>query len=125
LILFAAAALLLPIGGGTPVLRLIRGFVRTPALTIAATLCIAIGVAATTAVATLANAILLRPMPYPDADRMYRIWVEEPGVDPRIWLSIPEAQRIQPSDVIDRVLTTARVRSPFIRVARNGFAAKE
>ena len=56
-----------------PILRLFRGLVRTPALTIAATLCIAIGVAATTAVATLANAVLLRPVPFPDAERLFRI----------------------------------------------------
>lgn len=101
-----------------PLMRLCRGLVRTPALTVAATLCIAIGVAATTAVATLANAVLLRPAPFPDADRLYRIWLEEHGVDSRVWLSIPEARDIQPSDVFEQVLATARVRA--IAVHRDG-----
>ena len=56
-----------------PFMPLVRGLVRTPALTIASTVCIAIGVAATTAVATLASAVLLRPVPFPDAERLYRI----------------------------------------------------
>jgi putative ABC transport system permease protein len=94
-----------------PSTRLVRGLVRTPALTVAATVCIAIGVAATTAVATLANAVILRPVPFPDADRLYRIWLEEPGIDSRVWLSIPEALEIQPSDLFEQVLPTARVRA--------------
>ena len=97
---------------------LFRGLARTPALTAAATLCIAIGIAATTAVATLANAVILRPVPFPEADRLHRIWLEEPGVDPRVWLSIPEALEITPSDVIEQALPTARIRA--IAVHRDG-----
>ena len=89
---------------------LLRGLVRTPALTIAATLCTAIGVAATTAVATLANSVLLRPVPFPDADRLVRVWLEEPGVDPRISLSIPESRDLQRLPVFDQAFATARVR---------------
>lgn len=90
-------------------LRLLRGLVRSPALTIAATLCTAVGVAATTAVATLANAVLLRPVPFPDADRLVRIWLEEPGIDPRFSLSIPESRDLR-LPVFEQVFATARVR---------------
>jgi putative ABC transport system permease protein len=89
---------------------LVRGLVRSPALTIAATLCTAIGVAATTAVATLANSVLLRPVPFPDADRLVRVWLEEPGVDPRVSLSIPESRDLQQLPVFEQAFATARVR---------------
>ncbi len=99
-------------------LRLLRGMFRAPALTVAATLCIAIGIAATTAVTTLANAVLLRPVPFPDADRLVRVWLEEPGVDPRVSLSIPEARELMDVDVFEHVLPTARV--PAVAVHRDG-----
>jgi putative ABC transport system permease protein len=89
---------------------IVRGLVRSPALTIAATLCTAIGVAATTAVATLANTVLLRPVPFPDADRLVRIWLEEPGVDPRVSLSIPESRLLQALPAFEQAFATARVR---------------
>lgn len=82
-----------------------------PALTVAATLCIAIGIAATTAVTTLANAVLLRPVPFPDADRLVRVWLEAPGVDPRVSPSIPEARELMDVDVFEHVLPTACVRA--------------
>lgn len=98
------------ISGTMSLKPLLRGLVRSPSLTIAATLCAAIGVAATTAVATLANAVLLRPVPFPDADRLVRVWLEEPGVDPRLSLSIPESRDLHQLPVFEQAFATARVR---------------
>lgn len=88
----------------------LRGLLRSPDLSLAATLCIALGAAATTSVATLANAVLVRPVPFPDADRLLRVWLEEPGV-PRVSLSIPESREIHGLAAFDKVLATARVRA--------------
>jgi hypothetical protein len=52
--------------------------------------CLALGAAATSAVATLVGALLLRPLPFPEADRLVRLWFEERDVSSRISLSIPE-----------------------------------
>jgi predicted permease len=52
----------------------VRGLVRSPGFAIAAILTLAIGIGATTAIVTLANALLLRPLPYRDADRLVHIW---------------------------------------------------
>jgi hypothetical protein len=36
------------------------------------------------------SAALLRPVPFPEGDRLVRLWFEEPGVRKRIALSIPD-----------------------------------
>jgi hypothetical protein len=52
-------------------LRLLR---RTPGFTFAAMLALALGIGATTAVFTLLDRVVLRPLPYPDADRLLMAW---------------------------------------------------
>jgi predicted permease len=47
-----------------------RGFVRQPAITFLAVLMLSLGVAASTAVFTLADGVFLRPLPFPDANRL-------------------------------------------------------
>ena len=96
----------------------IRSLTRSPGLALAAIVCIALGGAATTAVATLADAALLRPVPFPEAARLTRVWLDEPGVDSRVSLSIPEAKELEGSGAFDRVLITARVRA--VVLLRNG-----
>jgi predicted permease len=51
--------------------RLLR---RSPGFTIAAVLALALGVGATTAVFTLLDRVVLRPLPYPSPDRLTMIW---------------------------------------------------
>jgi len=47
---------------------------RTPAFSIPAVLTLAIGIGASTAVFSLVQAFLLRPLPYPDASRLVMVW---------------------------------------------------
>lgn len=51
----------------------LRTFRRMPAFTAVATITLALGIGATTAMFTLVNSILLRPLPYPQSDRLVRI----------------------------------------------------
>jgi predicted permease len=89
----------------------IRGVLRSKGLSLAATMCIGLGAAATMSVATLANAVLLREPPFPDAHRLVRVWLDEQGVDPRLMLSIPESREVRALPVFDRAIGTARVRA--------------
>src|SRR4030095_11481639 len=51
---------------------------RTPSLAVAVVSVLALGVGATTAIFSIVNAVLLRPLPFEEADRLVRIFVR-PG----------------------------------------------
>ena len=57
-----------------------RGFARMPAFTGAAVLSIALGIGVNSAVFSVASALLLRPLPYRDADRLVILWNRSPGL---------------------------------------------
>ncbi|MEM9557203.1 MAG: ADOP family duplicated permease [Acidobacteriota bacterium] len=60
----------------------VRGIRRQPGFTALAALTLALGLGATVAVASLIQALLLRPLPFPEADRLVRIMAykgAEPG----------------------------------------------
>jgi hypothetical protein len=92
------------------ILDALRSYRRSPGLALAAVLCLALGAAATSAVGTLISALLIRPLPFPDADRLVRIWFTEANGDTRVSLSIPEFDDFKPARSFDAFLGTARVR---------------
>ena len=51
----------------------IRGLRKSPGFTLVSVLTLAIGIGATTAVFSVINGILLRPLPYPDQDRLVAV----------------------------------------------------
>src|SRR5580698_9087025 len=57
-------------------LRLLR---RTPVFTAAALLTLAIGIGANTAVFSVVNSVLLKPLPYPKAEELVAVWQTAPG----------------------------------------------
>jgi putative ABC transport system permease protein len=68
-----------------------RSLRRTPAFFAAAVLTLALGIGATTAVFTLLNAVLLRPLPFAAPDRVGLVWAVPPDREPT-WLSFPELE---------------------------------
>jgi predicted permease len=50
-----------------------RTLLRQPAFTTAAVLTFAIGIGAASAIATIVNSVLLRPLPYPDSERIVQV----------------------------------------------------
>jgi putative ABC transport system permease protein len=51
-----------------------RAIWKSPTTSLGAMLALALGIGATTTIFGLLNAVLLRPLPYPDADRLVEVW---------------------------------------------------
>src|SRR5437016_2056350 len=66
-------------------LRMLR---NSAGLTAAVVLSLAIGIGANTAIFSVVNALLLRPLPYPDPGRLAILWLRSPGIGiPQDWPS--------------------------------------
>jgi putative ABC transport system permease protein len=73
-----------------------RLFYKNPAFSAVAVLTLALGVGANTAIFSIVDAVLLRSLPYPDPDRLVRIFFNEPGVGLRdVRFSKPELDDLQ------------------------------
>ena len=56
-----------------------RSFAKAPSFAVTILLTLAIGVGATVAVFSVVNSVLLKPLPYPDADELVAVWHVAPG----------------------------------------------
>src|SRR5213078_619238 len=66
----------------------IRTLSRSAGLTIVIIASLAIGIGANTAIFSVVNALLLKPLPYPDPDRLAVLWLRSPGINiPQDWPS--------------------------------------
>ena len=57
----------------------VRALLRAPGFALAAILVVALGVGANTAAFSLADYVLLRPLPFPDPNRLVLLWQNNPG----------------------------------------------
>ncbi|HUP25940.1 MAG TPA: ABC transporter permease [Thermoanaerobaculia bacterium] len=57
-----------------------RRLARTPGFTGIAVVTLALGIGATTAIFTVVDAVLVRPLPYPESERLVGLWHVAPGL---------------------------------------------
>ncbi len=66
----------------------VRTLRKSAGLTAVIVVSLAIGIGANTAIFSVVNALLLRPLPYPDPDRLAILWLRSPGINiPQDWPS--------------------------------------
>src|SRR5512147_3184121 len=58
----------------------LRRLARTPGFTAVSVLTLGLGIAGTTAAFSVINAVLLRPLPYRDPERLVQLWHTAPGL---------------------------------------------
>lgn len=64
-----------------------RALGRSPVFSLTAIVTLAVGIGATTAGFSVVNAVLLRDLPYPDPDRIYRLFTMTPEGKPEGWVA--------------------------------------
>ena len=95
----------------------VRMFRRSPWVTLAAVLAVSLGVACTTAIFTVVNALLLRSLPYQGADRLVRIEERLPvqqGSDDVDQASAIEAAGVPELRARSKTLTDVGIHAPIV-----------
>jgi hypothetical protein len=82
----------------------VRTLARAPRFMLVAVLTLALGIGATTAIFSAVNGVLLRPLPYPDSDRIVGLWHGAPdlgydqfGISPGIFHEYREENQVYES----------------------------
>jgi putative ABC transport system permease protein len=70
----------------------LRGLRRAPGFTLVALLTLAIGIGANTAIFSVLRSVVLRPLPYPNAEQLVQVWSDHRarGRETPEWLSPPD-----------------------------------
>ncbi len=85
----------------------LRQLRKSPGFTFVAVLTLALGIGANTAIFSVINAVLLRPFPYPDGDRIMALQESVPG-QPKVALSFPDYMDYRRDNTVFEHLAVSR-----------------
>src|ERR1051326_488843 len=86
-----------------------RQLLKNPGFTAVAVLTLALGIGATTAIFSMINGLLLRPLPYRDSERLAIIWTHSPGANvAQDWPSPGQFSAIKANSDVFEALALAR-----------------
>jgi predicted permease len=83
----------------------LRQLINSPGFTLTAVISLALGIGATTAVFSVVYAALINPYPFPEADRIMRLTVEDKGGDER-WINLngPQIRQLRDSPAVGSLI---------------------
>src|SRR5712691_2950394 len=84
----------------------LRGLRKSPGVTTVVLLTLALGIGVNTAIFSFVDAILLKPLPYPHADRIVGIWERRPSGQPNSMTTLNYLDYAQQSTVFERIAAT-------------------
>lgn len=96
-------------GLGSELRQTLRGLARRPARTALVVLTLAAGIAATTTIYTVVDAVIVRPLPYEDADRLVAVGTLFPGREFRT--DAPDLQWLAGTSIMNFVDWQARTQT--------------
>ena len=74
----------------------LRGFRRQPGFSLLTVLTLALGIGANTAIFSVVNGVLLRPLPYPHAEQLEYVTTKFPAIGfAQFWMSPPEVLELR------------------------------
>ena len=84
----------------------LRGLRRSPGVAAVILLTLAIGIGVNTAIFSFVDAILLKPLPYPNADRIVGIWERRPSGQPNSMTTLNYLDYARQNSVFERIAAT-------------------
>jgi hypothetical protein len=84
----------------------LRILARSPGFTVIAVLALALGIGANSAIFSVVNAVILKPLPYEKPEQLVQLWMRFTGIgipNDQNWVSAPEFVDLEQNHRLSRI----------------------